>query len=38
MALSRRRTEDELDDVASVLDERLTKVQKHLNVIRQVMN
>ena len=38
MALSRRRTEDELDDVASVLNERLTEVQKHLNVIRQVMN
>lgn len=38
MALSRRRTADELDDAVSVLDERLIKVQEHLAAIRQVMN
>ena len=38
LALSRRRTEDELDDVVSILDERIIKVEEHLNVIRQMMN
>ena len=38
MALSRRRTEDEMDDVVSILDERVVKVQEHLTVIRQMMN
>lgn len=38
MALSRRRTADELDDVVKVLDERLVKVQEHLEAVRWVMN
>lgn len=38
MGLSRRRTEDEMDDAVEVLDERLAKVQEHLAAIRRVMN
>ena len=38
MALSRRRTEDEMDDAVSILDERIIKVQEHLSVIRKMMN
>ena len=38
MGLSRRRTDDELDDAVSVLDERLIKIDEHLAAIRRVMN
>ena len=38
MALSRRRTEDEMDDAVSILDERIIKVQEHLHIIERMMN
>ena len=37
MGLSRRRTSDEMDDVVSILDERLIKVQEHLAAVQRAM-
>ena len=38
IALSHRRTEDEMDGAVSVLDERLIKIQEHISAYLHALN